>query len=299
MTGIDLDENFWGINEPKNRVRCCGSQLAKKKRLEASSKPCNLERGISRGYKIINVKVVVAFVVSYHDHTVLPPRPQSSKKYLSMMFAQFCTLAFLTSLVAALTINPLERATSQGATTVTWNNEQADTSRFALFSVFLHHPSFRDDFAILNNVQPGPGSRDVTLPVVPAQDGYTLRATNVGNITDVYAESAPFFIGEAVSTSAVSSSTSASSSVSSGASVTSSGTGTVLSVPPTTSTTPFGTTLSTSLPATRPSSTSSAPTTTGSLTSFNAASRLGSDFSAWSAAMVIISGVLGGVVAGL
>ncbi|KDQ25117.1 hypothetical protein PLEOSDRAFT_1094527 [Pleurotus ostreatus PC15] len=171
------------------------------------------------------------------------------------MFAKVYTLTLLASLVAALQIAPLRDARSQGAVRVTWTNDADDTSRFASFSVFLHHPSFRSDFAILNNQRPADGGADVTLPVVPAQDGYTLRATDVGNINNEFAVSSPFSIGpEASSSSTIASSTSSSVSVSGSSTGTaavtlSSGSGTVLSVPPTSA---FGVTVSSSPTASSP-----------------------------------------------
>ncbi|KAF9488461.1 hypothetical protein BDN71DRAFT_1457317 [Pleurotus eryngii] len=68
-------------------------------------------------------------------------------------------------------------------------------SRFAAFSVFLHHPTFGSDFAILNNQRSADGGANVTLPAVPVQAGYTLRATDVGDINNEFAASSSFSIG--------------------------------------------------------------------------------------------------------
>ncbi|KAF4600295.1 hypothetical protein EYR38_004919 [Pleurotus pulmonarius] len=160
------------------------------------------------------------------------------------MFASSYTLAFFAALATALQIEPLQNANSQGDTTITWINDAADTSRFSTFSVFLHHPTFNSDFALLNNQRPTDGGANVTLPAVPAQDGYTLRATDISNITNEFAVSSPFAIGpEVSSTSSIAPSTSASSAPASGSITGSgaatntavvtrgSGSGTVLSVP--------------------------------------------------------------------
>ncbi|KAG9219712.1 hypothetical protein CCMSSC00406_0005966 [Pleurotus cornucopiae] len=85
------------------------------------------------------------------------------------MFASVYTLAFFAALTAALQIEPLQNANSQGDTRITWINDAADTSRFSTFSVFLHHPTFNSDFALLNNQRPTDGGANVTLPAVPAQ----------------------------------------------------------------------------------------------------------------------------------
>ncbi|KAL4255294.1 hypothetical protein AB1N83_013633, partial [Pleurotus pulmonarius] len=84
------------------------------------------------------------------------------------MFASVYTLAFFAAVAAALQIEPLQNANSQGDTRITWINDAADTSRFSTFSVFLHHPTFNSDFALLNNQRPTDGGANVTLPAVPA-----------------------------------------------------------------------------------------------------------------------------------
>ncbi|KAF4596909.1 Ser-Thr-rich glycosyl-phosphatidyl-inositol-anchored membrane family-domain-containing protein [Pleurotus pulmonarius] len=223
------------------------------------------------------------------------------------MFAKVYTLALLASLVAALQIAPLQNARSQGAVRVTWTNDAEDTSRFSTFSVFLHHPSFRSDFAILNNQRPADGGADVTLPVVPAQDGYTLRATDVGNINNEFAVSSPFSIGpEESSSTTLASSTSASSSASSSGSGTntasvslSSGTGTVLSVPPTSA---FGVTVRPSSTASSPSSAASGASSgtgtntaaQGNATNFNGGEKMGVKGWAMGAVVMALGWVVGG-----
>ncbi|KAL4262153.1 hypothetical protein AB1N83_011323 [Pleurotus pulmonarius] len=77
------------------------------------------------------------------------------------MFANILIFAFFASLAVALQIEPLENAHTQGDVRITWIGEADDASRFAAFSVFLHHPSFSSDFAILNNQCLADGGADV------------------------------------------------------------------------------------------------------------------------------------------
>ncbi|KAF9493252.1 hypothetical protein BDN71DRAFT_1508718 [Pleurotus eryngii] len=237
------------------------------------------------------------------------PEPPHRALLIFSQLSSASTLTLLASLAAALQIAPLRDARSQGAVRVTWTNDADDTSRFSSFSVFLHHPSFRSDFAILNNQRPADGGADVTLPVVPAQDGYTLRATDVGNINNEFAVSSPFSIGpEASSSSTIASSTSASSSASASGSSTgtaavtlSSGSGTVLSVPPTSA---FGVTVTSSPTASSPasgasgaSSRSGSGTNTaaqGGATNFNGGEKMGMKGWAMGAAVMGLGWVVGG-----
>ncbi|KAF4575503.1 hypothetical protein EYR40_004762 [Pleurotus pulmonarius] len=111
------------------------------------------------------------------------------------MFAKTCTLALLASLAAALQIEPLKNAHSQGIAEVKWFNEFGDSSRFSNFSLLLHHPSISPDPTLVPNQDASDSTVNVTLPLVPPQDGYTLRATDVGNTTHDFTVSPPFAIG--------------------------------------------------------------------------------------------------------
>ncbi|KAF9491283.1 hypothetical protein BDN71DRAFT_1518807, partial [Pleurotus eryngii] len=199
------------------------------------------------------------------------------------------TFAFLASLAGALQIQPLENAHTQGDVRVTWISE-AEDARFAAFSVFLHHPTFGSDFAILNNQRSADGGANVTLPAVPVQAGYTLRATDVGDINNEFAASSPFSIGPEVSTS----SSIASSSTTPG---TASGSGTILSVPPTSA---FGMTVSAPVASSRPG-TSDASSAGGTASGTNTAAREGATNSNSNGAVSVEMGswVLGAAVMGL
>jgi hypothetical protein len=128
------------------------------------------------------------------------------------MFFKLSTIVALVPFVAALTMKAPENPTSAGQVTISWTSESSDN----LFTIELHHPSFRADFAIANNVNPDEGSKTLLLPSVPVQDGYTLRAVNVTDINQVFSESPSFSIGANTATVGPSSS--------SGSSATGSGT---------------------------------------------------------------------------
>ncbi|KAF9488918.1 hypothetical protein BDN71DRAFT_400619 [Pleurotus eryngii] len=113
----------------------------------------------------------------------------SAPGYLGLRCSQKC--------IAALQIEPLRNAHSQGNAEVKWWNEFGDSSRFSNFSLFLHHPSISSDFTILSDQDASDSAINVTLPLVLAQDGYTLRATEVSNTTHDLAVSLPFPIGTA------------------------------------------------------------------------------------------------------
>ncbi|KAL1742345.1 hypothetical protein HDZ31DRAFT_84213 [Schizophyllum fasciatum] len=127
----------------------------------------------------------------------------------------FVSLFAFVAAVTALTINVPEDPKSSGEVTITWDADGNDPDTF---SMYLTNEAFHNTFAIRNNVDPSWGEVTLQLPVVPVGDGYTIIATNIGNINDVYATSAGFSVGEAASTSASSSQASTTSGVSSGAS---------------------------------------------------------------------------------
>ncbi|KAF9489084.1 hypothetical protein BDN71DRAFT_1456575 [Pleurotus eryngii] len=219
------------------------------------------------------------------------------------MLVSVYTLAFFAALAGALQIQPLQNANSQGDTRITWINDAADASRFSTFSVFLHHPTFNSDFALLNNQRPTDGGANVTLPAVPAQDGYTLRATDISNINNEFAVSAPFAIGPEVSpASSLAPSTSApiSGSVTGSGAATNtavatprgSGSGSILSVPTVSPTA--------SSPASRASGASggsgTATAAQGGATNFNGAPSASVGMKAWAlgAAVLALRWVAGG-----
>ncbi|KAL4264912.1 hypothetical protein AB1N83_006631 [Pleurotus pulmonarius] len=123
------------------------------------------------------------------------------------MFFKVYLSACLAALSAALQVEPLRNAHSLGTVELKWWYEFPDFYRFDNLSIFLRHPSIASDFTILANQAERDSPMNISLPLVPAQDGYTLRATEVGNATNEFAVSPPFPIGaaEAGSSPAVSS----------------------------------------------------------------------------------------------
>ncbi|TFK69056.1 hypothetical protein BDN72DRAFT_841033 [Pluteus cervinus] len=122
-------------------------------------------------------------------------------------------LLALAPFASALSVSPLQGATSQGNVTITWDATAADPP----FSIELTNPTFNNAIAIENNINPGVGTNSITLilPVVPAANDYTLQLVNPGNISDVFAQSATFSIAPVVSSSSSASATGASSGASS------------------------------------------------------------------------------------
>ncbi|KAJ7486318.1 hypothetical protein B0H11DRAFT_2230774 [Mycena galericulata] len=154
--------------------------------------------------------------------------------FTKLSFALALTLSASSAL--ALTINTPGSVTSTETTSITWSSTSSDP----VFSIELNHPSFESSelrvcvcapqnsqFAIANNVNPANDNITVTIPPVPAQDGYTLTFVNVTNINDVFATSNDFAIAAAPSSASSPASSTATGASGVGASTTgASGTGT-------------------------------------------------------------------------
>ncbi|EPQ60277.1 hypothetical protein GLOTRDRAFT_108878 [Gloeophyllum trabeum ATCC 11539] len=198
------------------------------------------------------------------------------------MFAKLSVAAAaVLPLVSALTLQTPSGLTSAGPATISWTAESTDPP----FSLELVNQVFHNSFAIANNVQPGQGSLSLTLPIVPAGDGYSLEAVNVTNINQVYASSGDFSIAPASSTTSSASSTSSGAlSMSSGSLASTTGSG-ITSAPSSSATSPSG------------SSTSSAATT--SVSSFSGAVGQLNLGSAASYAAMLLAGVAGVAVVAL
>jgi len=138
---------------------------------------------------------------------------------------------------------------TQATTTFTWDFQPNDP----IFSLYLVNEEFHDTFAIANNVYPTEGQITLSLPVLPVRGGYTLKATDVGDIGKVYSETAQFTVAANpnVTTTTTRSSTSGTATTR-----TTSGTGTTLTTPGTSSTN-----LPSIIPTTTPLVTTSASST--------------------------------------
>ncbi|KAJ6576939.1 hypothetical protein DFH09DRAFT_1450503 [Mycena vulgaris] len=131
------------------------------------------------------------------------PSPSPSLSSSPTMFTKIClTLALAVSAALSLSVNAPSSVTSGGQTTITWNSTSSDPT----FSIELVHPSFNNAFAIANSVDPTTNTLTLTIPAVPAEDGYTLQFVNVSDINQVYATSGSFAIGAEASSTASSSS---------------------------------------------------------------------------------------------
>ncbi|KAJ7304770.1 hypothetical protein DFH08DRAFT_825334 [Mycena albidolilacea] len=95
--------------------------------------------------------------------------------------------------VLSLTINPLSSAQAGAAMTITWTSSSGDPS----FSIELSAPSFNAGLALANNVIPTTDQINITLPVVPAGDKYTIQFVSITNINQVLATSSDFSIAAA------------------------------------------------------------------------------------------------------
>ncbi|KAF5312116.1 hypothetical protein D9619_002433 [Psilocybe cf. subviscida] len=188
------------------------------------------------------------------------------------MFTKLSLLALAAPLlVSALQLAIPENPTNSGTITIKWTNEPNDPDTW---SFELINKVFNNAFAIANNINPSASQITLTLPVVPVGAGYTLQAVNIGNITDVFAETPEFSIGAATTTL---SSSAASTTASSGSATRS---GTISSVRTTGSPTPsvpvsntgFSSNIVTPTPTpTAPATTGSTGTASGSTTGGNAA----------------------------
>ncbi|KAJ8093888.1 hypothetical protein PM082_009756 [Marasmius tenuissimus] len=106
------------------------------------------------------------------------------------MFFKLSLLSTLATLASALTLNAPQDAVVGRNVTVSWS----DVGSTPVFTLQLHHPSFNNDFALANNVDPNLNSITFVMPEVEEQSDYTFRAVNISDITQVYAETGNFRI---------------------------------------------------------------------------------------------------------
>jgi len=142
-------------------------------------------------------------------------------------------------LVSALKITVDTPVNIGGQLKINWQSEANDpnTWTFELHNV----AKFRNDFALVNNVDPAVSTLTLPLPSVPVADGYTVIAVDIGNITNIIASSQDFSIGAGTASGSSSSSSTAASASSTSSSRSSSGTASTSSR--SSSTSAFGTTI--------------------------------------------------------
>jgi len=218
----------------------------------------------------------------------------------SKMFSKLALLTVVIPFVSALTINaPSTQCASGGQCTITWTTSAGDPGTFTLE---LLNTVFHNSFAIGNNLVPSAGSATIELPIVPAGDGYTLEAVQIGDINTVYSTSGSFSISpQSSSTSVTSTSSSSSSGAKSGASSSAISAATpastsafgVTTTAPASSVTPAGTSTSTG------TGTAAAGAATSSSANFNAASSLYFGFNTGSIAVLLLSAVAGAAIVAL
>jgi hypothetical protein len=114
------------------------------------------------------------------------------------------TLALLAPLVLAeITIDAPKNPVSSGSITVNWHSDPAVDP--PVFQLYLFNEVFHDNFGIANNVDRSLNSITLVLPVVPAGDGYTIKAVALDNVGNVFGSSPNFYIGETTASSTPSS----------------------------------------------------------------------------------------------
>ncbi|KAF7305579.1 hypothetical protein HMN09_00811100 [Mycena chlorophos] len=136
--------------------------------------------------------------------------------------------------VEALTINTPSGLTSGGMATITWTATSSDPP----FSIELVHPSFNQEFAIANSVNPANQTITLQLPPVPPGSDYQLAFVNLTNINDVFASSSNFSVAAATSSTSGSASGTAKASGSASGSSTGSASGSATSSTTSASTSP-------------------------------------------------------------
>ncbi|KAJ8093978.1 hypothetical protein PM082_009863 [Marasmius tenuissimus] len=123
------------------------------------------------------------------------------------MFSKATLIALAAATVSVNALQLLQPQNVHAATPldVAWNFGDNDPP---LFTLELAHPSFRQDFALANNLDPASGGTTVTMPALTVFDAqYVIRAVNVSNINQEYARTGPFQVDQAVSSTSSGSAT--------------------------------------------------------------------------------------------
>ncbi|KAF8971892.1 hypothetical protein BDZ97DRAFT_1901537 [Flammula alnicola] len=209
------------------------------------------------------------------------------------MFAKLSLLALAVPLVSALQLATPTNPTSGGQVTIHWTNQQGDPTSW---SFELTNTAFNNEFAIANNVDPSASQLTLTLPIVPVGDGYTLQAVNIGNVSDIFAQTPDFAVGATTTSLTTSASTLSSAGSSSSGTLSH-----VTSITPS-STPGFSSNIITSSPSSSTSGASATTSTGAAVTSSSAAalsSRMGFGNSAGGIVAVVLSAVAGAAMIAL
>ncbi|KIY70368.1 hypothetical protein CYLTODRAFT_451804 [Cylindrobasidium torrendii FP15055 ss-10] len=100
-------------------------------------------------------------------------------------------LSFAASAAAlGLKINTPEQVMSSANATISWTSEAGDPA----FNIELYKTIFNDRFSIQNNINASSHEVTMTLPQIPAGDGYVYRFTNISDDNDVYATTENFTV---------------------------------------------------------------------------------------------------------
>ncbi|KAL0064949.1 hypothetical protein AAF712_008071 [Marasmius tenuissimus] len=125
------------------------------------------------------------------------------------MFSKATLIALAAATVSVDALQLLQPQNVHAATPldVAWNFGDNDPP---LFTLELAHPSFRQDFALANNLDPASGGVTVIMPALDttcSDAQYVIRAVNVSNINQEYARTGPFQVDQAVSSTSSGSAT--------------------------------------------------------------------------------------------
>ncbi|KAE9394340.1 hypothetical protein BT96DRAFT_943255 [Gymnopus androsaceus JB14] len=111
--------------------------------------------------------------------------------------------AVLPAALGAIVFNTPTNVTSGLVSNITWTADDTDPT----FSLELNHPSFSNSIAIGNNIDPTLETLSIEWPIVPADVDYSLSAVNIGNISNIFAQSSDFAIAQAPTTASATFST--------------------------------------------------------------------------------------------
>jgi len=121
------------------------------------------------------------------------------------MFRKLSALLLALPFILALQLNPpTGQVRSSSPLTISWT--PASGVEVTSFDLYVANDNLRSRIALANNVTVASGSISVVLPSLPAGDGYSIRASNVGNADSVLSQTTTFNITDPISSSSLSNS---------------------------------------------------------------------------------------------